>query len=310
MISKFIPPSYDIVFKAIFGKESNKPLLASLLSSVLNLPLDELLNLEILNSELGVSHIDEKNSRLDLRLRLQSGIEIDVEIQIIQHNAYIERILSYWAKLYLGNLTTGLDYSNLRKCVIVNIIGFNYFDWHELHSKFKICSEKNGSPLTDLLEIHFIELLKLDQYNKDIENPILCDWVEFLGLKNEVDMEKFRDKSDLPEQIIQAIEELEKLKKDPNMQMEAFNKELFIRDYFQGLNDAMKAGHDEGTAVGLAKGKAEGLAVGLAEGKAEGLAKGKYEATLAIAKAMLVDGLSPEVIAKFTGLSVQEINQL
>ena len=133
--NKFIPPRVDVVFKAIFSKESNKPLLASLLSSVLDLPEEELLDLEIINSELGVSRIDEKNSRLDLRLRLLSGVEIDVEIQLIHHKAYIERILTYWAKMFLGNLTIGDDYEKLKKCIIVNIVGFNLFDFHNMHSK-------------------------------------------------------------------------------------------------------------------------------------------------------------------------------
>lgn len=57
MTNKFIAPSYDVVFKAIFGKIENKPLLTSLLSSILNLPIDELKDLEIINSELGVSQM-------------------------------------------------------------------------------------------------------------------------------------------------------------------------------------------------------------------------------------------------------------
>ncbi len=179
MIHNFIPPSYDIVFKAIFGKASNKPLLVSLLSSVLNLPIEELMDLEILNSELGVSRIDEKSARLDLRIRLRSGVEIDVEIQVISHNAYVARILSYWAKLYLGNLEVGCDYDKLKKCIIVNIIGFNMFDCEDMHSKFHIRSDSDGRLLTEHLEIHFIELSKLDKYNKEIEDPLLCDVLGF-----------------------------------------------------------------------------------------------------------------------------------
>ena len=278
IINKFIQPCYDIVFKAIFGKAANKPLLASLLSSVLNLPFEDLENLEILNSELGISQIDEKNSILDLRIRLSSGVEIDVEIQVIEHKAYIERILSYWAKMYQGNLKVGKNYEDLKKCIIVNIIGFNLFESQDMHSKFKIRSETDGRLLTDHLEIHFIELSKLDKYNKDIENPLLCEWVEFLGLKNEVDMENLRERKDLPEQIKRAIEELEALKKDPNMQMEATRKDMFIRDYFQGITDAIR----------------------------EGEIKGKIE----IAINLIAKGFTVDQIVDITGLSINEIEKL
>ena len=145
---------------------------------------------------------------------------------------------------------------------------------------------------------HFIELSKLDQYNKDIENPLLCEWVEFLGLRNEADMENFRDKKDLPEPIRRAIDELEILKQDTNMQREAFNKEIFIRDYFQGINDAWREGEVEGEIKGEIKGKAIGLA------------EGEMITKINIAKKLIADGYTVDQIVKITELSVGEINKL
>jgi len=52
---------------------------------------------------------------------------------------------------------------------------------------------------------------------------------------------------------------------------------------------------------GLAEGEAKGIAKGIAKGKAEGKAEGQAEAKAAIARAMLADGMSPELVAKYTG---------
>ena len=52
--------------------------------------------------------------------------------------------------------------------------------------------------------------------------------------------------------------------------------------------------------------KMEGLAEGLAEGRAEG----SSERALEIAKGMMMDGLPVSVIAKYTGLSSEEIERL
>ena len=133
---------------------------------------------------------------------------------------------------------------------------------------------------------HFVELSKLDQYNKNIENPLLCEWVEFLDLKNEVDMENLKNRMDLPEQIRRAIDELEELKKDPNMQIEATRKDMFIRDYFQGISDALH------------------------EGEAKGKIEGKIEGKLEIAQNLIADGYTIDQIVHITGLSVEEINHL
>lgn len=78
---KIIPPSYDVVFKAIFGREENKPLIISLLSSILTIKVQDLDDLVIMNNEIFLSNVDGKGSRLDLRLKLKDKTEIDVEIQ-------------------------------------------------------------------------------------------------------------------------------------------------------------------------------------------------------------------------------------
>ena len=49
---------------------------------------------------------------------------------------------------------------------------------------------------------------------------------------------------------------------------------------------------------------------GLEKGRAEGLAEGKAEQTVAIAKEMLSDGMSAEMISKYTGLTIDDIEAL
>jgi predicted transposase/invertase (TIGR01784 family) len=68
--------------------------------------------------------------------------------------------------------------------------------------------------------------------------------------------------------------------------------------------------HADGLAEGEAKGKADGLAEGLAEGKAHGLAEGEARARVEMAKNLLADGISPEVVARNTGLSLEDIHAL
>ena len=58
------------------------------------------------------------------------------------------------------------------------------------------------------------------------------------------------------------------------------------------------------------QGFAEGVAEGEAKGKAEGIAEGKAKGIAGIAKAMLADNVNPAVIAKYTGLSEEEIRKL
>jgi len=91
----FIAPHIDVVFKSIFGNEKEKGPLMSLLSSIMELPLESFDELELLNTELIPENIEQKSSRLDLRIKLKDKTEIDVEIQVISQVAYKERVLYY-----------------------------------------------------------------------------------------------------------------------------------------------------------------------------------------------------------------------
>ncbi len=66
----------------------------------------------------------------------------------------------------------------------------------------------------------------------------------------------------------------------------------------QDADQSFNQGKAEGEAIGIEKGKAEGEAIGIEKGKAE------------IAKGMKQEGLTTEIIAKITGLSLEQINAL
>lgn len=92
----------------------------------------------------------------------------------------------------------------------------------------------------------------------------------------------FKDRKDLPEGIIKAIEEFERIKDDPNLQMEAVSKQIAILDYMQVIEDATN------------KGKAEG----------------KAENNIATAKNFKNLGVSSDIIAQATGLDLETIEKL
>ena len=57
-------------------------------------------------------------------------------------------------------------------------------------------------------------------------------------------------------------------------------------------------------------GYAEGEANGLAKGREEGRAEGRNEEKLVIARKMLSDGMSIELVAKYSGLTEDEISKI
>src|SRR6478752_5014148 len=87
---KTLDPKLDIVFWMLFGTEQNHELLSSLLNAVLQPPVP-IAALEVLHAQPERSSVDDKSIALDVRVRLQNGEQVDVEMQSQRRPAQRER---------------------------------------------------------------------------------------------------------------------------------------------------------------------------------------------------------------------------
>ena len=82
------------------------------------------------------------------------------------------------------------------------------------------------------------------------------------------------------------------------------------RDTHNQIEYAKEIAHEEGLEEGLAKGRVKGRAEGLEEGLVKGRAEGREDAKQQIAINLLQLGTSCEIVAKATGLSLEEVAKL
>ena len=96
---------------------------------------------------------------------------------------------------------------------------------------------------------------------------------------------------------------------DIDRQVSRFNTDEWRRRHMT-LQELMDRNYEQGLEQGLEKGRAEGEAFGLEKGRAEGETAGQAVATLKLARNFKNAGISAEVIAENTGLSLEEIEKL
>ena len=104
----------------------------------------------------------------------------------------------------------------------------------------------------------------------------------------------------------EIIPELRRQQEADTMLAESVNQ--WVQEWLQqgkqeGLLEGKLEGKKEGKQEGLLEGKLEGKQEGLLEGKLEGKQEGKLEVVFK----MYAEGLTPEDIARFTGLSVEQV---
>ena len=277
---KLLDPKMDFIFKNIFGSENNKEILISFLNATLKSE-DKIKSVFIKNGDIEKEHLTNKFSRLDIKAITDKNEHINIEIQMKNENNMIQRTLYYWAKLYEGQLKEGDNYSKLSRTICINILNFSYLNNDKFHSAFRLKDIETNDELTDIQEIHFIEVPKLKD-NSD-EKDMLVAWTEFL---KDPESEKVRTLEMSIEEIRKARQELVKISSDDRQ------RELY--------NMRRKAMLDESDALYNAEQK--GKLVGLKEGEQ----KGKIE----MIKGLLLSNVDIEIIKTTSGLTIDEINNI
>ena len=280
-----LDPKMDFVFKNIFGSEKHPNILISFLNATLK-PKDLITAVEIKNTDLNKGYIEDKFSRLDVKATTSNNEIINIEIQLKNEYNMIKRSLFYWSKLYSEQLNEGEDYSVLKRTICINILNFKYLKTRKFHSGYRLKEIYSNEELTDVAEIHFIEIPKLEEGTD--EKDMLVAWIEFL--KN-------------PES--EKVRSLE-------MSIDDTQRELYemraktLKDKISALNEAERKGIKKGRQEGIK----EGLQKGIQEGMQKGIQEGEKSKAIEIAKSLINIGLDKETISKSTGLDLNEIEKL
>lgn len=163
-------PLNDVLFKFIFGKEERKQITIDFLNAVLNPSLGHTIqDLQFSNTEMSPEHDHDKLTRLDVACVLDSGEQVDVEVQVANEKNMARRTLYYWSQMYLMSLPAGKTYRNLKPCITINLVNFSFLPQEEPHALYGIYNPTNKHQLTKDLAIHFLEIPK---YAKQEKKPI------------------------------------------------------------------------------------------------------------------------------------------
>ena len=247
-------PKIDFVFKKIFGSEEHPEILISFLNAVLK-PKKPIVSVEIKNSDLEKEYIEDKFSRLDVKALTSNKEIINIEIQLKNEYNIIQRSLYYWSKLYEEQLSEGDRYDKLSRTVCINILDFKYLKNDRFHNGYRLKEIETNEELTDLQEIHFIEIPKLKRFESTEEIVDLLEgWVEFL---RDPESEVIRKLEMSNKEIREAKDELYRLSRNSKERELYYLREKSLRDEISALANAKEKGLKEGLKQGLFEGKLE-----------------------------------------------------
>ena len=273
----------DTLFKMLFVR--NQDLLWKLVAVLLRIPLESIQELVVRNPEIAPEMLGEKFCRLDINM-IVNGQCIDLEVQVANEGDYPERVMYYWAREFSSSLATGESYSTLPRTIVISIIDFNLFNCTEYYSFFQALEVTRHTLLSDKMGFQFFELTKLPGEIDEKDSLLL--WLSLFKANTEEELEKIR-----------AMEV-------PEME-EAINAYYTITassEFREIERLRAKARHDEAQALHHARQE------GRQEGKQEGRQEGISERNIEIVRNALQMEMPIEDIAKLTGLTCEEVENL
>ncbi|WP_278695384.1 Rpn family recombination-promoting nuclease/putative transposase [Leyella stercorea] len=297
---------FDWAIKRLLRQKANFDVLEGFLTVFIG---EEVKIVEILESEGNQQTPDDKFNRVDIKARNSKGEIILVEVQNTSELYYLERILYGVAKAITEHIHLGDTYKEVKKVYSISIlyfdigkgadylyVGQNKFIGVHTNDQLVITAKEKGALVQKSPAEIFPEyiLVRVNEFDKVAVTP-LEEWVAYL--KSGV----IKENTTAP-----GLQEARKKLQYYSMT----DAERYAYD--EHLNAVMIQNDVLGNAreEGLAEGRAEGLTQGRAEGLTQGRAEGRAEAKKDIVKSMLSNGLSVEQAAKYSGLTVEEVESI
>jgi len=306
MTGKYLDPKADLTFKLIFGEHED--LLKSLLNALL--PLDEgkqIEHLEYLPSELVPDNPGKKDSIVDVRCRETGGRHFIVEMQLNWNNEFRHRVILNAAKAVVKQLQPGEEYKLVQPVYSLNLINDTGFESSpdEFYHDYAIVDVAHNDRHIEGLRFVFIELPKFKpktiaekggakDYRVSWEGDQMAVlWLRFL---TEINVRT----EEAPAELLENPETAKALKM---LEKSAYSEgQLYAYDRFWDAVYRERVFYDDGFRKGEVKGRAEG--------RVEGRAEGRNEEKIGIARKLKADGMAIDIIAKYTGLTSEEIASL
>ena len=292
---KYLDPKADLTFKKVFGEHPE--LVKSLLNALLPFKSEEeeITSVTYLTPEMVPQTPTRKYSIVDVRCEDAQGRQFIVEMQNVYQEFFKDRTIYYSTFPIREQAQRGGEWDfHLNPVYTIGLLNFNFADGLEnakrWHHEVKLMEVDTHEVFYDKLTYIYVEIPKFDK--KETELVTMYDKWMFV-LKN---LSKLMQRpAALQERVFTRLFEQAEIAKFNQQEQKLYEDSMnAYRDIVNAIRTAEK--------TKFAEGRAEGIAEGRAEGRAEGIVE--------VAKKMLDKGMSAEVVADMTGLSLDEVSSL
>ena len=277
-MGKFINPFTDVGFKIIFGQEFSKPRLIDFLNALL---VGErcITDLSFLDKEQPAFFDGDKSPIYDIFCETDNGEKIIVEMQNREHPNFKERMLFYASEAIVRQGEKGKEWNYDIKAVYM--VAFTNFVQTGYAGQMRIdvrLMDNEGKLFSDKMRLIYLQMPCFTKEADECVNQFER-WIYILKNMDILERMPWAAQNAVFQRLAE-VAEVSKLSKEDRLAYDHALKRY--RDTYNAMTGAEQ------------------------KGRAEGIEENKREN----ARRMKADGMSVELIAKYTGLKVEQINSL
>lgn len=285
-MGKFLNPFTDVGFKKLFGQEVNKFLLIEFLNDLL-LGEHHVVDISFMNKEIVPETFGGRVVIFDILCVDKDGSHFIIEMQNQYQDYFFDRGLYYLCRMMGSQGKRGIDW-NYQICPVYGIyfLNFRLSQLVKFRTDIVLSDRESGTVMNDKLRQIYLSLPYFTLEPEECQTDFEC-WIYLLKHMETLERMPFEAKKAVFKKLLE-VADVENMTPD---ERESYEESLKVyRDYVNTIATAERISRE--------KGKAEGLAEGEAKGKRQMAAHLKRE------------GFSTDMIARCSGLSIEEIEKL
>ena len=207
-------------------------------------------NIEVLNPLLSPSHVSQKGMVVDLRVRLQDGTYVNVEMQNSTFTkAHYERFEAYGAKMLADQINRGDSYPTINavyQVIFINDIDADnpvFIDWYQMRNE-RGNTYKHTKQYRIFVQIPYINEIMKTKKLEELDDVELYAYLLDKGVANDIlEVEN--------KEVVSNMEGLvDEFNEDENLRLMAYRNLLLDRARRSDLEEAKQEGVERGLERG------------------------------------------------------------
>ena len=180
--TEYISLRNDLLFHMVFTR--NPVALKALLAALLGMPEAQIDRIEVLNPMQYSEAVTTKLTVLDLKVHLNGGSCILVEMQVRRFDFWTNRTLAYASRAVADQVKGEFDYGKLEPVIQISIMNYSLFPEHKRFFAKYTPRDEEGFEYTNKLRFYVLDLTQIGAATGEQKRQGLVEWAKAFRAKS------------------------------------------------------------------------------------------------------------------------------